>query len=132
MDDYLLFIEDSSEDILLFEHMLAEQQFQGGTYALYEGEEALTYLNENRSNLPKLIILSLFLHDLDGTEVLEKLKSDPQLALIPVIVWSGVNSQYKKAQCEQLGVDLFVLKPMDIADLQELAKEVIHFWNSLG
>lgn len=132
MDDYLLFIEDSEEDILLFEHMLAEQQFLGGTYSIYEGGEALAFLKEKGNKPPRMILLSLFLHDMEGSTVLEQLKDDPNLSHIPVVVWSGVNSQYKRELCERLGADMFVLKPMDITALQELAKDLIQFWEAVG
>lgn len=139
-ETYTFFIvEDNPAEVRLIQEALKESGLQDTVeleYA-YDGEEACEHLdlakltNKNIS----LVLLDLNMPKVTGKEVLEKIKTDPELEHIPVIVVT--NSDYKKdmIECYRLGADGYMQKPADFKKLVDFffsVKKSIEVRNKLS
>jgi CheY-like chemotaxis protein len=114
MTRWILLADDDADDRLLFEEVFSS--LPANRYALNcvtNGEEVIHQLNlaTDNSNLPDLIILDQNMPLLSGKETVEKLKSVPRYALIPVIIYSTYNDKNFIDGCMKLGVVAVVSKP---------------------
>lgn len=114
-------VEDNPAEVRLIQEAIKEAGLQETVeleYA-YDGEEACEYLDTVKLiNKPiNLILLDLNMPKITGKEVLEKIKTDPELEHVPVIVIT--NSDYKKdmIECYRLGADGYMQKPADFKKL---------------
>lgn len=111
MADYsqykLLVVDDIPLNILLVKKMLSLHKFQIDTAA--DGIQALEKIQANK---PDLILLDLMMPRMDGFEVLQHLKSDPQMSDIKVIILSALNSEADIMRGMELGANAFVTKPV--------------------
>lgn len=111
MADYsqykLLVVDDIPLNILLVKKMLSLHKFQIDTAA--DGIQALEKIQANK---PDLILLDLMMPRMDGFEVLQHLKSDPQTSDIKVIILSALNSEADIMRGMELGANAFVTKPV--------------------
>ena len=100
----------------------------------HDGEEALDYLYcrgkfESRINQnPAVMLLDLKLPKVDGLEVLEKVKSDEKLRMIPVVVLTSSHEERDMVASYKLGVNAYVVKPVDFHEFVNAIKELGVFW----
>jgi len=87
-----------------------------------EGEEGLRMLKESRVDL---VLLDLMIPGLDGWAVLERMKADPRLAMVPVIVFTAFAEQSKVDAAKELGVAEYLIKPLSAAKLRETVESVL-------
>jgi CheY-like chemotaxis protein len=99
-----------------------------------DGEEALNYLycrngfaNRN-SGSPAVMLLDLKLPKVDGLEVLRQVKADEQLKLIPVVVLTSSHEEKDLVTSYRLGVNAYVVKPVDFHQFVNAIKELGVFW----
>lgn len=130
----ILLAEDDSRDADLTLTALAECGLADDVFLTRDGEEALDYLRrEGRfSHLPAiqpaLLLLDLKMPKVDGLEVIQQLKSDEKLRLIPVVVLSSSRELRDVSQCYALGVNAYVVKPLDFSEFLESIRRVAMFW----
>src|SRR5262249_25717845 len=100
-----------------------------------DGEEALDFIfcegahaGRNRENGPKLIMLDLKLPKIDGREVLERIKSDPQTKMIPVVVLTSSAEQKDVIASYNLGVNSYIVKPVDFEQFAASVTELGMYW----
>ena len=99
-----------------------------------DGEEALDYLFcrgkfENRSSEnPAVLLLDLKLPKVDGLEVLQQIKSDDKLKMIPVVVLTSSHEEKDMVASYRLGVNAYVVKPVDFHEFVNAIKELGIFW----
>src|SRR5262249_26353878 len=111
------------------EHNLANE-----VVIAHDGEEALDYLYrrgkfESRINQnPAVMLLDLKLPKIDGLEVLEKVKSDEKLKVIPVVVLTSSREERDMVTSYKLGVNAYVVKPVDFHQFVNAIKELGVFW----
>ncbi len=103
----ILIVDDNSELLELLRLGLKEAGFTVATAA--NGFEAL---QKARSLAPDLIVLDLVLPELDGFAVCEALKKEPETATIPIIVLTGLSSEFTRYAGFEAGADEFVTKPV--------------------
>jgi DNA-binding response OmpR family regulator len=99
-----------------------------------DGEEALDYLfcrekfttrsNEN----PAVLLLDLKLPKIDGLEVLKQIKSDEKYSMIPVVVLTSSQEEKDMVASYKLGVNAYVVKPVDFHEFVNAIKELGVFW----
>jgi CheY-like chemotaxis protein len=136
MDDpsEILLVEDNPNDVELILAALSENQIVDEVFVARDGEEALDYLqrhgaHESRSvKNPKVVLLDLKLPKVDGLEVLERIKSDPDLKLIPVVMLTSSREERDLLRSYHLGTNAYVVKPMSVKNFVEAVKEVGLFW----
>src|SRR5262245_33565176 len=91
-----------------------------------DGQEALDFLSRDPTDadhddfLPRLILLDLHMPRLGGIELLEKIKADDRTKAIPVVVMTSSNEDSDVARSYALGVNSYVVKPMDFAKLVQI------------
>ena len=102
--DYILIIEDSKAETHLLLQTLKMHNFPARVRVMHSGQDALMELSSLKGNLPGMIVLDLRLQDIDGIEILNELKKDPETAIIPVIIRTGSHDPRDKKRSIELGV----------------------------
>ena len=128
----ILLVEDSEGDIRLTVEALKEGRVLNNLTSVTDGAEAMEYLHRRgkHSNAirPDLILLDLNLPKKDGREVLEEIKSDPSLKLIPVVVLTTSRAEQDILKSYELHANCFIEKPVDLDQFIEVVRSVEDFW----
>jgi CheY-like chemotaxis protein len=130
----ILLVEDNPNDAELTLEALAENKLANGVELVKDGEAALDYLyrrgpfaNRDEFN-PAVILLDLKLPKVDGLEVLHAIKSDEKLKFIPVVVLTSSREERDMIESYRLGVNAYVVKPVNFVDFMNAVKELGAFW----
>lgn len=130
----ILLIEDSANDAELILAALSENHLANEVVVVRDGEEALDYLYRRglfrlrMEGYPVVVLLDLKLPKIDGLEVLAELKSNPIMRVIPVVVLTSSREEPDLVRCYELGVNAYVVKPVDYHDFVDSIKGVGLFW----
>ncbi len=130
----ILLVEDSLNDIELILTSLAENNLGNEVVVVRDGEEALDYIYRRgvfrlrREGNPVVVMLDLKLPKVDGFEVLGRLKSDPNLRVIPVVVLTSSREERDLSRCYELGTNAYVVKPIDFHEFVDVIKNLGLFW----
>ncbi|HEY2140182.1 MAG TPA: response regulator [Chthoniobacterales bacterium] len=130
----ILLVEDDPKDVELTLTGLAEYNLANEVVVAHDGEEALDYLHrrgayENRSNgNPAVVLLDLKLPKINGFEVLEKIRADESLKLLPVVMLTSSHEERDLIASYKLGVNAYVVKPVDFHQFVNAVKELGVFW----
>jgi DNA-binding response OmpR family regulator len=130
----ILMVEDDNNDVEMTLAALEEYNLANEVALTRDGEEALDYLycrgkyqsrlNEN----PAVLLLDLKLPKVDGLEVLRQVKSDEKLKMIPVVVLTSSHEEKDMVASYKLGVNAYVVKPVDFHEFVNAIKELGVFW----
>ena len=125
----ILLIEDNPDDAGLTIHALKKNNLADNVLHLNDGEEALNYLfsGEKRA-IPKVILLDLKMPKVDGIEVLRRLKSDEEKKVIPVVVLTSSKEERDIVESYKLGVNAYIVKPVDFDKFVKAISEIGLFW----
>lgn len=130
----ILLVEDSLNDIELILTSLAENNLGNEVVVVRDGEEALDYLYRRgvfrlrREGNPVVVMLDLKLPKVDGFEVLGRLKSEPNLRVVPVVVLTSSREERDLTRCYELGTNAYVVKPIDFHEFVDAIKNLGLFW----
>lgn len=129
----ILLVEDNPDDIKLALHALKENNVANRIQVARDGEEALEFLfgkdnNKEGSCLPRLILLDLKLPKVDGLEVLGRIKGDATLRKIPVVVLTSSREERDVVESYNLGVNSYIVKPVDFEQFVQVAKQLGFYW----
>jgi DNA-binding response OmpR family regulator len=130
----LLLVEDDPRDVELTLTALAENKLANEVMVVSDGEEALDYLHRRgkyrlRANgNPAAVLLDLKLPKVDGLAVLRQLRQDAQLQMIPVVMLTSSREEQDVVESYKLGVNAYVVKPIDFNEFVIAVKEVGLFW----
>jgi CheY-like chemotaxis protein len=130
----ILLVEDDPMDMELTLTALEEKKLANEVLVVHDGEEALNYLYSRGSfrmratGNPVLILLDLKLPKIDGLGVLRQLKSDEHLKTIPVVMLTSSREEKDIVEGYKLGVNAYVVKPIDFHDFVDDVKEIGLFW----
>ncbi len=131
----LLIVEDSDEDFEALQRYLKRSPLFVPLYRCVNGEQALNFLYhtspyEDRQSAPRpsIIVLDLNLPGTDGREVLRRLKQDEHLKSIPIVVFTTSNNPKDIEDCYQLGVNSYIVKPIDIQQLKQDIQSIVDYW----
>lgn len=131
----LLVIEDSDEDFATFERVIRKSSLFQQIYRCTNGDDALDFLRQtgdytDSDNAPRpgMILLDLNLPGTDGREVLEEIKQDAILKVIPVVVFTTSDNPRDVAGCYQCGANGYVVKPIDLKKLTKIVQVIIDYW----
>ena len=134
----ILLVEDDPKDVELTLTALDEYKLANEVVVAGDGAEALDYLHcrgnfatRPREN-PAVLLLDLKLPRVDGLEVLQQIKSDDRLKLIPVVVLTSSREERDMVSSYQLGVNAYVVKPVDFLQFTKCVQEVGLFWALLN
>ena len=130
----ILLVEDDPKDVELTLEALGDYNLANEVIVARDGEQALDYLYcrgnfaaRTKGN-PAVLLLDLKLPKVDGLEVLKQVRSDPKLKLIPVVVLTSSREERDMMGSYQLGVNAYVVKPVDFHEFVNAVKELGIFW----
>jgi CheY-like chemotaxis protein len=130
----ILFAEDSSKDVELTLTALEEYHLANEVVVVKDGADALDYLyyrgefaQRERGN-PALVLLDIKMPKVDGIEVLRQIKSDEHLRMIPVVILTSSREERDLVESYKLGVNAYVVKPVDFHEFVNGIKELGLFW----
>jgi CheY-like chemotaxis protein len=130
----ILFAEDNPHDAELTLSALAEYNLLNEIVAVPDGAEALDYLfvrgrfKDREPGNPAVVLLDLKMPKVDGLEVLRTIKRDEKLRTIPVVMLTSSREDQDLAQSYQLGVNSYVMKPVDFQAFVEAVKHLGVYW----
>ena len=130
----ILLVEDDDRDVELTMNALEEYNLANEVIVTRDGEEALDYLycrgiyNSRSGDNPAVLLLDLKLPKVDGLEVLRQVKSDDNLKMIPVVVLTSSREEKDLVASYRLGVNAYVVKPVDFHEFVNAIKELGAFW----
>lgn len=140
MNDFsveILLVEDNPLDIKLAMHAFKSHNLVNHVHVVRDGEEALEFLfgtgrYAGRVDAPKVILLDLKLPLVDGIEVLRRLKCDDCTRNIPVVVLTSSREEPDIQSCYQLGVNSYIVKPVDFDQFTVAVREIGMYWLMLN
>ncbi len=131
----LLVIEDSDEDFEALRRVMRRQAVTNPVFRCTDGDEALDFLyhkgpysDAQKFPCPSIILLDLNLPGTDGREVLEQIKQDQDLRIIPVVVFTTSSNPRDIEICYRYCVASYILKPIDINRLVQTIQSFITYW----
>jgi CheY-like chemotaxis protein len=131
---HILLAEDNANDVELTLAALRENHVINEIVVVRDGAEALDYLyRRNRfadrvGGNPALVLLDLKMPKVDGIEVLRQVKSAPALKTIPVVVLTSSREEQDLVRTYDLGVNAYVVKPIDFPEFMDAVKVLGGFW----
>ena len=130
----ILMVEDDPKDVELTLTALEEYNLANEVVVTRDGQEALDYLyrraqfSTRSQENPAVILLDLKLPKVDGLEVLQQIKADEGLKMVPVIVLTSSHQEKDVMRSYKLGVNAYVVKPVDFHEFVNAVKELGAFW----
>jgi DNA-binding response OmpR family regulator len=130
----ILMVEDDPKDVELSLTALEEYNLANEVIVTCDGEQALNYLycrgeyKTRSSGNPAVMLLDLKLPKVDGLEVLKQIKSDGELRMIPVVVLTSSKEEKDMVASYKLGVNAYVVKPVNFHEFVNAIKELGVFW----
>jgi len=134
----ILLVEDNPKDIELTLAALAKCQLANSIVVVRDGAEALDYLYRRGEHTarnvgdPAVVLLDLKLPKVDGLEVLETVKRDPAHRQIPIVMLTSSREESDLVRSYELGVNAFVVKPVDFNAFFEAIQDLGMFWAVLN
>ena len=130
----ILIVEDDPNDVELTLTALEEYNLANEVVITRDGQQALDYLhcrgefNSRSGDNPAVMLLDLKLPKINGLEVLQQIRSDERLKMIPVVVLTSSHEEKDMIRSYQLGVNAYVVKPVDFHEFVNAVKELGVFW----
>ena len=128
----ILMVEDNPRDARLAEEALKDSKVRNNLYHVKDGVSAMRFLYQEAEYAhaphPDLVLLDLNLPRKDGREVLEEIKVDPKLRLIPVVVMTTSVAERDLVRTYGLHANAYVVKPIDLDQFVEVVRGIKDFW----
>jgi CheY-like chemotaxis protein len=130
----ILLAEDNERDVELTLAALDEHNLANEVIVARDGAEALDYLYVrgkfagHANGLPVVVLLDLKMPKVDGLEVLRQMRSDPELKFVPVVMVTSSREEQDLVHSYELGVNAYVVKPVDFQKFVESVKQIGVFW----
>jgi two-component system response regulator len=130
----ILLVDDNLQDVELTINALDQSSLANEVFNLRDGAEALDYLYrrgkfaDRPSGLPAVMLLDLKMPKVDGIEVLRQIKNDPKLKILPVVIMTSSREEQDLVKSYELGVNAYIVKPVQFHDFVEAVKLVGAFW----
>jgi CheY-like chemotaxis protein len=134
----ILLVEDNPRDAELTQRALHRGGIANRLLWVKDGEEALDYLfrrgayAQREDRHPRLVLLDLKMPRVDGIEVLQAVKSDEHTRRIPIVVMTSSQEEQDLARSYDLGVNSYVVKPLDFAAITELVRQAGYYWLAIN
>lgn len=131
----ILIVEDNPNDAEMALRALRRNNLTNNVLGVGDGEEALDFIycrgafeKKDPCLLPKIILLDLKLPKVDGLEVLRVMKNDPEKKSIPIIVLTSSKEEKDIVASYQLGVNSYIIKPVEFEKFVEAVRDVGLYW----
>ena len=131
----ILLVEDNPSDVKLALHAFRTHRIANNVQVVRDGAEALEflfctdrYVTRRMEDGPKVVLLDLKLPLVDGIEVLRLVKSDSRTQHIPIVVLTSSVQDQDLAECYKLGVNSYIVKPVDFEQFVEVVRQMGLYW----
>ena len=132
----IILVEDNPADVEMTFSALNDHNLANKVHVLRDGAEALSFIMNNvdcrpgyaDEHRPKVILLDLKLPKVDGLEVLRRIRSDERTKSVPVVILTSSNEDRDRIEGYSLGVNSYVVKPVDFAEFARAVKEIGCYW----
>jgi len=130
----ILLADDDPNDAELILYALADHPVSNEVMVARNGVEALDYLfrqgafKHRAEPDPALVLVDLNMPKVDGLEVLQKLKADEQLKMIPAVMMSSSRLEPDLVRSYELGANAYVVKPVEFPRFVDTIKQIANFW----
>ena len=134
----LLLVEDNESDAELTMRALKKGGLANKLLWVKDGEQGLDYLFRRgafagREDVaPRLVLLDLKMPRVDGIEVLKAVKADERTRRIPIVVMTSSQEERDVAQTYELGVNSYVVKPVDFAAVADVVRQAGFYWLAIN
>jgi two-component system response regulator len=135
----ILLVEDNPTDRELALRALRKHHLTEAIHVVQDGAEALEFLfatgayaHRQKANRPRVVLLDLKLPKVDGLEVLQRVRADPHLRTTPVVMLTSSREERDVVESYRLGVNSFVVKPVDFDQFTETVQRVGGYWLQLN
>ncbi|WP_250490076.1 response regulator [Caballeronia sp. INML2] len=134
----ILLVEDNPNDLELTLVALDKSQLANEVIVARDGQEAIHYLTcegewkERAPGNPAVILLDLKLPKIDGLEVLDMIRSNASLKSVPVVMLTSSREEQDLVRSYELGVNAYVVKPVEFAEFVEAISDLGVFWAVLN
>jgi two-component system response regulator len=134
----ILLVEDSPADAEMSIDALREAKLANPVVHVEDGVEALDYLfrrgvhADRPDDLPAVVLLDIKMPRMDGLEVLRRMREDEHLKRVPVVILSSSREESDLARSWDLGVNAYVVKPVDVNQFFEAVRTLGQFWAVLN
>lgn len=130
----ILLTEDNPKDVELTLDALSEHNLANQVVVVRDGVEAMEYLRYEgkyklrKPGLPAVLLLDIKMPRMDGIEVLRAIRGDTTLKMIPIVILTSSREEQDLIKSYELGVNAYVVKPVDFKDFIEAVKQIGVFW----
>ena len=128
----ILLVEDNAGDVRLTQEVLKSSKVRNNLIVASNGQEALNCLRKEgkyaNSTRPDVILLDLNLPLMDGREVLEKIKFDPEFKRIPVVILTTSKAEEDILKTYNLHANCYITKPVDLDQFVKVVQSLEDFW----
>jgi CheY-like chemotaxis protein len=130
----ILFAEDNPRDVELTLEALGDHNLANNVIVVRDGVETMEYLRregkykQRKPGNPAVLLLDIKMPRMDGIEVLRAIRSDKLLKMLPVVMLTSSREEQDLIKSYELGVNAYVVKPVDFKDFIEAVKQVGIFW----
>lgn len=135
MDRPVLLVEDNPSDIALARRAFEKHGIGGRLVVATNGQEALDYLlgagglsRRGPRDLPALVLLDLKMPGIDGLELLRRIRADPEMRRIPVVILSSSTEEVDIAAAYDLGANSYLRKPINFTDFIDQVNRIRLYW----
>ena len=134
----ILLAEDNPQDIELTLEAFSENNLANRLIVVNDGVEVLEYLRcegkfkRRKRDLPAVLLLDIKMPRIDGIEVLEAIRKDDKLKALPVVMLTSSREEPDLKKCYALGVNAYVVKPVNFKEFIDAAKHIGIFWAMLN
>lgn len=128
---HILLVEDDPADAELTIRELKKNPLAAHISHVRDGEAALHFLFEGKEPI-NLILLDIKMPKIGGIDVLEKIKSNERTRSIPVVMLTSSEEELDIRTCYKLGVNSFIVKPMQFQDFTNTIRNLGLYWLSMN
>jgi CheY-like chemotaxis protein len=134
----VLLAEDNPNDVELTIEALMEHNLANRVVVVNDGVEAMEYLRyegkyqQRKKGMPTVLLLDIKMPRMDGIEVLQSIRSDDRLKRLPVVMLTSSREEPDLERCYALGVNAYVVKPVNFKDFLDAVKHIGVFWALLN
>lgn len=134
----ILLAEDNPMDVELTLEALNEHNFANQVIVLGDGVEVMEYLNfegkfkDRNPEPPAVLLLDIKMPRMDGIEVLRALRDDPRFKKLPIVMLTSSREEPDLKTCYELGVNAYVVKPVNFSEFIEAVRQTGKFWGILN
>jgi two-component system, response regulator len=131
----ILLADDNENDIELTIRAFNKHRIVNSIHVVHDGREALEYLfctdryaHRSIHDMPKVVLLDVKMPFVDGIEVLRRIRSDPRTHELPVVMLTSSSLDRDAIECYNLGVNSYIVKPVDFEQFHEAARIIGFYW----